>query len=94
MQEARELIASAEKQRLLSVFITAAGTATISNRQVIEQGTLGAVKHFESHFDRFARKSASAGASNVPGSGFVVRPGAAPDRPGAAAIWFAAVGAR
>ncbi|RRE43136.1 hypothetical protein EAO28_01970 [Klebsiella pneumoniae] len=22
-------------------------------RQVIEQGTLGAVKHFESHFDRF-----------------------------------------
>lgn len=95
MQEARELIALAEeKQRLLSVFHNRRWDSDyLGIRQVIEQGTLGAVKHFESHFDRFRPEvRVRWREQNVPGS--LVRPGAAPDRPGAAAIWFAAVGAR
>ena len=61
---------------------------------MIEQGTLGAVKHFESHFDRFRPEvRVRWREQNVPGSGLWFD-GAAPYRPGAAAIWFAAVGAR
>ncbi len=96
MQEARELIALAEeKQRLLSVFHNRRWDSDyLGIRQVIEQGTLGAVKHFESHFDRFRPEVRVRWREQNVGQRLVVRPGAAPDRPGAAAIWFAAVGAR
>lgn len=72
MQEARELIALAEeKQRLLSVFHNRRWDSDyLGIRQVIEQGTLGAVKHFESHFDRFRPEvRVRWREQNVPGSG-------------------------
>ena len=72
MQEARELIALAEeKQRLLSVFHNRRWDSDyLGIRQVIEQGTLGAVKHFESHFDRFRPEARVRWREqNVPGSG-------------------------
>ncbi len=96
MQEARELIARRRRNSVCSPSsITAAGTATISIRQVIEQGTLGAVKHFESHFDRFRPEvRVRWREQNVPGSGLWFDPGPHLIDRGAAAIWFAAVGAR
>lgn len=53
--EARELIALAEqKQRVLSVFHNRRWDSDyLGIKQVIEQGLIGKVKHFESHFDRF-----------------------------------------
>ncbi|PLB94655.1 oxidoreductase, partial [Klebsiella pneumoniae] len=72
MQEARELIALAEeKQRLLSVFHNRRWDSDyLGIRQMIEQGTLGAVKHFESHFDRFRPEvRVRWREQNVPGSG-------------------------
>ena len=72
MQEARELIAPAEeKQRLLSVFHNRRWDSDyLGIRQMIEQGTLGAVKHFESHFDRFRPEvRVRWREQNVPGSG-------------------------
>lgn len=72
MQEARELIATAEeKQRLLSVFHNRRWDSDyLGIRQMIEQGTLGAVKHFESHFDRFRPEvRVRWREQNVPGSG-------------------------
>ena len=60
---------------------------------MIEQGTLGAVKHFESHFDRFRPEvRVRWREQNVPGSGWFDRGRTLST--GAAAIWFAAVGAR
>ncbi|STW15031.1 putative oxidoreductase [Klebsiella pneumoniae subsp. rhinoscleromatis] len=97
MQEARELIALAEeKQRLLSVFHNRRWDSDyLGIRQVIEQGTLGAVKHFGVAFRPLPPGSPRPLArAERPGQRLVVRPGAAPYRPGAAAIWFAAVGAR
>jgi predicted dehydrogenase len=94
MQEARELIALAqEKQRLLSVFHNRRWDSDyLGIRQVIEQGTIGTVKHFESHFDRFRPEvRVRWREQNVPGR-LMVRSGAAPDRSGAAAVWSAAVG--
>jgi predicted dehydrogenase len=72
MQEARELIALAqEKQRLLSVFHNRRWDSDyLGIRQVIEQGTIGTVKHFESHFDRFRPEvRVRWREQNVPGSG-------------------------
>ncbi len=62
-----ELIALAEeKQRLLSVFHNRRWDSDyLGIRQMIEQGTLGAVKHFESHFDRFRPEVRVAGASRT-----------------------------
>lgn len=96
MQEARELIALAEeKQRLLSVFHNRRWDSDyLGIRQMIEQGTLGAVKHFESHFDRFRPEVRAAGASRTSRAAACGSTRAAPYRPCAAAIWFAAVGAR
>ncbi len=49
---------------------------------MIEQGTLGAVKHFESHFDRFRPEvRVRWREQNVPGSGLWFDLGAAPYRP-------------
>lgn len=43
---------------------------------MIEQGTLGAVKHFESHFDRFRPEvRVRWREQNVPGSGLWFDPG-------------------
>jgi predicted dehydrogenase len=55
MQEARDLIALAEeKQLLLSVFHNRRWDSDfLGIKQVIEQGQIGKVKHFESHIDRF-----------------------------------------
>ncbi|ENQ6247157.1 oxidoreductase [Klebsiella quasipneumoniae] len=72
MQEARELIALAqEKQRLLSVFHNRRWDSDyLGIRQVIEQGAIGTVKHFESHFDRFRPEvRVRWREQNVPGSG-------------------------
>jgi predicted dehydrogenase len=51
MQEARDLIALAdEKQLLLSVFHNRRWDSDfLGIKQIIEQGTLGKVKHLESH---------------------------------------------
>ncbi|XXD09900.1 oxidoreductase [Klebsiella sp. R445] len=72
MQEARELIALAkEKQLLLSVFHNRRWDSDfLGIKQVIEQGQLGKVKHFESHFDRFRPEvRVRWREQNVPGSG-------------------------
>ncbi|EMW3191848.1 oxidoreductase [Klebsiella quasipneumoniae] len=72
MQEARELIALAQvKQRLLSVFHNRRWDSDyLGIRQVIEQGAIGTVKHFESHFDRFRPEvRVRWREQNVPGSG-------------------------
>lgn len=72
MQEARDLIALAEeKQRLLSVFHNRRWDSDfLGIKQVIEQGSLGNVKHFESHIDRFRPEvRARWREQNVPGSG-------------------------
>lgn len=72
MQEARELIALAkEKQLLLSVFHNRRWDSDfLGIKQVIEQGLLGKVKHFESHFDRFRPEvRVRWREQNVPGSG-------------------------
>ncbi len=62
---------------------------------MIEQGTLGAVKHFESHFDRFRPEvRVRWREQNVPGSGLWFDLGPHLIDRCAAAIWFAAVGAR
>ena len=93
MQEARELIALAEeKQRLLSVFHNRRWDSDyLGIRQVIEQGGETLRVAFRPLPPGSPRPLARA---ERPGQRLVVRPGAAPDRPGAAAIWFAAVGAR
>ncbi|WP_343645094.1 oxidoreductase [Enterobacter sp.] len=72
MQEARDLIALAdEKQRLLSVFHNRRWDSDfLGVKQVIEQGTIGQVKHFESHIDRFRPEvRVRWREQNVPGSG-------------------------
>lgn len=72
MQEARELIALAkEKQLLLSVFHNRRWDSDfLGIKQVIEQGLIGKVKHFESHFDRFRPEvRVRWREQNVPGSG-------------------------
>ncbi|MDJ1654645.1 oxidoreductase [Raoultella sp. Ech2A] len=72
MQEARELIALAqEKQLLLSVFHNRRWDSDfLGIKQVIEQGLIGNVKHFESHFDRFRPEvRVRWREQNVPGSG-------------------------
>lgn len=72
MQEARELIALAkEKQLLLSVFHNRRWDSDfLGIKQVIEQGLIGQVKHFESHFDRFRPEvRVRWREQNVPGSG-------------------------
>lgn len=72
MQEARDLIALAdEKQRLLSVFHNRRWDSDfLGIKQTIEQGTLGKVKHFESHIDRFRPEvRVRWREQNVPGSG-------------------------
>ncbi|WP_152081051.1 oxidoreductase [Enterobacter oligotrophicus] len=72
MQEARDLIALAkEKQLLLSVFHNRRWDSDfLGIKQVIEQGTLGNVKHFESHIDRFRPEvRVRWREQNVPGSG-------------------------
>ena len=72
MQEARELIALAEeKQRVLSVFHNRRWDSDyLGVKQVIEQGLIGKVKHFESHFDRFRPEvRVRWREQNVPGSG-------------------------
>ncbi|WP_224234599.1 oxidoreductase [Klebsiella grimontii] len=72
MQEARELIALAEeKQRVLSVFHNRRWDSDyLAVKQVIEQGLIGKVKHFESHFDRFRPEvRVRWREQNVPGSG-------------------------
>ncbi|WP_313773671.1 oxidoreductase [Enterobacter huaxiensis] len=72
MQEARDLIALAEeKQLLLSVFHNRRWDSDfLGIKQVIEQGKIGKVKHFESHIDRFRPEvRARWREQNVPGSG-------------------------
>ncbi|WP_165716147.1 oxidoreductase [Enterobacter hormaechei] len=72
MQEARDLIALAqEKQRLLSVFHNRRWDSDfLGIKQVIEQGSIGKVKHFESHIDRFRPEvRVRWREQNVPGSG-------------------------
>ena len=72
MHEARELIALAqEKQLLLSVFHNRRWDSDfLGIKQVIGQGTIGKVKHFESHFDRFRPEVRLRWREqNVPGSG-------------------------
>ncbi|WP_163450721.1 Gfo/Idh/MocA family oxidoreductase, partial [Escherichia coli] len=72
MQEARDLIALAqEKQRLLSVFHNRRWDSDfLGIKQVIEQGRIGKVKHFESHIDRFRPEvRVRWREQNVPGSG-------------------------
>ncbi|MGX9869652.1 oxidoreductase [Enterobacter mori] len=72
MQEARELIALADKkQRLLSVFHNRRWDSDfIGIKQVIEEGRLGKVKLFESHIDRFRPEvRVRWREQNVPGSG-------------------------
>ncbi|QLR43102.1 oxidoreductase [Enterobacter sp. RHBSTW-00994] len=72
MQEARNLIALAEeKQLLLSVFHNRRWDSDfLGIKQVIEQGLIGKVKHFESHIDRFRPEvRVRWREQNVPGSG-------------------------
>ncbi|WP_421512243.1 oxidoreductase [Enterobacter sp. JS8-1] len=72
MQEARELIALADKKRrLLSVFHNRRWDSDfIGIKQVIEEGRLGKVKLFESHIDRFRPEvRVRWREQNVPGSG-------------------------
>lgn len=72
MQEARELIALAEeKQLLLSVFHNRRWDSDfLGIKQAIDQGLIGNVKHFESHFDRFRPEvRVRWREQNVPGSG-------------------------
>jgi Predicted dehydrogenases and related proteins len=72
MQEARDLIALAdEKQLLLSVFHNRRWDSDfLGIKQTIEQGTLGKVKHVESHIDRFRPEvRVRWREQNVPGSG-------------------------
>ena len=72
MQEARDLIALAdEKQLLLSVFHNRRWDSDfLGIKQIIEQGTLGKVKHLESHIDRFRPEvRVRWREQNVPGSG-------------------------
>jgi predicted dehydrogenase len=72
MQEARDLIALAEeKQLLLSVFHNRRWDSDfLGIKQVIEQGQIGKVKHFESHIDRFRPEvRVRWREQNVPGSG-------------------------
>ncbi len=97
MQEARELIALAEeKQRLLSVFHNRRWDSDyLGIRQVIEQGTLGAVETFRVAFRPLppgspralaSRTSRAAACGSTWGRTLIDQR--------AAAIWFAAVGAR
>lgn len=72
MQEARDLIALAEeKQLLLSVFHNRRWDSDfLGIKDVITQGTLGKVKLFESHIDRFRPEvRVRWREQNVPGSG-------------------------
>lgn len=72
MQEARDLIALAqEKQTLLSVFHNRRWDSDyLGIKEVIEQGLIGNVKHFESHIDRFRPEvRVRWREQNVPGSG-------------------------
>ncbi|QKJ86078.1 Oxidoreductase [Paramixta manurensis] len=72
MREARELIALAEEQqRVLSVFQNRRWDSDyLGIKQVIEQGHLGKVAHFESHIDRFRPEvRVRWREQNVPGSG-------------------------
>lgn len=72
MQEARDLIALAqEKQILLSVFHNRRWDSDyLGIKEVIEQGLIGNVKHFESHIDRFRPEvRVRWREQNVPGSG-------------------------
>ncbi|ALR76418.1 oxidoreductase [[Enterobacter] lignolyticus] len=72
MQEARALIALAqEKKRLLSVFHNRRWDSDyLGIQQVIAQGLIGKVKHFESHIDRFRPEvRVRWREQNVPGSG-------------------------
>ncbi|HIE5387818.1 TPA: oxidoreductase [Enterobacter cancerogenus] len=72
LQEARDLIALAdEKQLLLSVFHNRRWDSDfLGIKQTIEKGTLGKVKHFESHIDRFRPEvRVRWREQNVPGSG-------------------------
>ena len=72
MQEARDLIALAEeKQLLLSVFHNRRWDSDfLGIKQVIAQGSIGKVKHFESHIDRFRPEvRVRWREQNVPGSG-------------------------
>ncbi|HDS9357665.1 TPA: oxidoreductase [Enterobacter chengduensis] len=72
LQEARDLIALAdEKQLLLSVFHNRRWDSDfLGIKQTIEKGTLGQVKHFESHIDRFRPEvRVRWREQNVPGSG-------------------------
>ncbi len=72
MQEARDLIALADEKRLLlSVFHNRRwDTDFLGIKQVIEQGSIGRVKHFESHIDRFRPEvRVRWREQNVPGSG-------------------------
>ncbi|QPK02523.1 oxidoreductase [Enterobacter mori] len=72
MQEARDLIALAdEKQLLLSVFHNRRWDSDfLGIKQVIEQGSLGKIKHLESHIDRFRPEvRVRWREQNVPGSG-------------------------
>lgn len=72
MQEARDLIALAdEKQLLLSVFHNRRWDSDfLGIKQIIEQGTLGKIKHLESHIDRFRPEvRVRWREQNVPGSG-------------------------
>jgi predicted dehydrogenase len=72
MKEARDLIALAdEKQLLLSVFHNRRWDSDfLGIKQIIAQGTLGKVKHLESHIDRFRPEvRVRWREQNVPGSG-------------------------
>jgi len=72
LQEARELIALADKhQRFLSVFQNRRWDSDfLGVKQVIEQGLIGNVVHFESHIDRFRPEvRVRWREQNLPGSG-------------------------
>lgn len=93
LAQARTLIAAAEKHgRLLSVFQNRRWDSDfLGVKQVIEQGLIGKVTHFESHIDRYRPRSAGALArAESAGQRAVVRSGAAHGRSGAAAVRFAA----
>lgn len=72
LAEARELIALAEKHgRLLSVFQNRRWDSDyLGVKQVIEQGLIGQVSHFESHIDRYRPQvRVRWREQNLPGSG-------------------------
>ncbi len=90
LSQARELEALAKHGgRVLSVFHNRRWDSDfLTVRALINEGQLGEVCYFESHFDRFRPQVRSAGGSRrAPGAEFGSDRGAASARPGGSAVW-------